>query len=111
MVSPHRNSSSVPKLVHNKASGRGVVRLNGRDVYCGKFGTAECEAKYHQVIAEWLASGRLRVSPQGVESPGVEGSGATSDLTVNELAEAYLDFADRYYVKGGELTSPEFQAA
>src|SRR5262249_35433960 len=36
---------------------------------------------------------------------GVEGSRATSDLTVNELAEAYLDFADGYYVKNGEPTS------
>jgi integrase len=103
MVSLHRNSSSVPKLVHNQASGRGVVRLNGRDVYCGKFGTAECEARYHQVIAEWLAAGRRGVPSSNPQ--GVEGDGASSDLTVNELAEAYLDFADRYYVKGGELTS------
>jgi hypothetical protein len=103
MVSPRRNSLNVPNLVHNKASGRGVVRLNGRDVYCGKFGTPECEARYRQVIAEWLAGGRLGVPSSNPQ--GVEGGGAASDLTVNELALAYLEFADGYYVKNGEPTS------
>jgi hypothetical protein len=44
-----------PQLVLNKARGRGGVRLNGKDVSCGKFGTPECAAKSQQVVAGWLA--------------------------------------------------------
>ena len=65
--------------------------MNGRDVYCGRFGTLECQANYHRTIAEWLANGRrLPAEPDGDASAGPE------DLTVNELALAYLDFADGY---------------
>jgi integrase len=97
MVSYH---IKTPKLVRNKTSGRGVVRLNGRDIYCGKFGTPECEAKYHAVIAEWLAQGRR--SPA---DPTTAESLAATDLTVNELALAYLEFADGYYQKNGRPTT------
>jgi integrase len=100
MVSQRRSSSDVPALSPHKASGQGVVRLNGRDVYCGRFGTPECEAKYHHTIAEWLANGR--------RLPGSGGENATAgpeDPTINELALAYLEFADGYYRKNDEPTS------
>jgi integrase len=100
MVSYRRNRSDTPSLSHHKASGQGVVRLNGRDVYCGRFGTAECQANYHRAIAEWVANGRrLPTQPDGEPSAGPE------DLTVNELFLAYLQHADAYYVKNGESTS------
>src|SRR5262249_45682084 len=91
----------VPKLVHNKASGRGVVRLNGRDIYCGKFGTPECEAKYHAVVAEWLTNNR---QPPGQTMSNTDEAGSCGP-TVNELALAYLEFADGYYRKNGEPTT------
>jgi hypothetical protein len=31
----------IPNLCHHKATGQAVVRLNGKDVYCGLFGTAD----------------------------------------------------------------------
>jgi integrase len=74
--------------------------LNGRDVYCGRFGTPECEAKYHRTIAEWLANGR-RLPGSG----GENAAAGPDDLTINELALAYLEFADGYYRKNGEPTS------
>lgn len=40
MVSFRKNPDRLPKLTHLNASGQGVVRLNGKDVYCGPFGTA-----------------------------------------------------------------------
>jgi integrase len=90
----------VPALSHHKGSGQGVVRLSGRDVYCGKFGTPECQANYHRAIAEWVANGRrLPVGPDGDASAGPE------DLTINELLLAYLRHVDAYYVKNGEPTS------
>ena len=100
MVSHRSNSSDLPGLCFHKGSGQGVVRLNGRDVYCGKFGTPDCEAKYHATIATWLANSRALPS-RAEDKPA---NGAT-DATVNELAEAYLVFADGYYRKNGALTS------
>ena len=99
MVSYRGNLSDVPALSHHKGSGQGVVRLNGRDVYCGRFGTAEWLANYHRTIAEWLANGRRPASPSG-------DGGATGpeDLTVYELALAYLEFAEGYYRQNGKPT-------
>ncbi len=54
----------LPKLTHHKASGNGVVRLGGRDHYCGRFGTPECQAKYLRVVSEWIANGRKGTTPQ-----------------------------------------------
>jgi integrase len=96
MVSYRQNRSDVPALSRHKASGQGVVRLNGRDVYCGKFGTAN----YHRLIAEWVANERrLSVPSNGEASAGPD------DLTINELLLAYLRHADSYYVKHGKPTS------
>jgi integrase len=100
MVSNRRNASEVPALSPHKASGQGVVRLNGRDVYCGRFGTPECEAKYHRTIAEWLANGR-RLPGSGDENTTT----GPEDLTINEMLLAYLTHADSYYVKNGKPTT------
>ena len=51
-------NSRVPSLRLHKASGRAYTVLNGKAVYCGEHGAPEAEQRYHQVIAEWLASGR-----------------------------------------------------
>jgi integrase len=99
VVSYRKNMSDVPGLSHHKGSGLGVVRLNGRDVYCGRFGSAEWQANYHRTIGEWLANGRRMPDHSGNDAPGPE------DLTINELALAYLQFADGYYRKNGEPTS------
>ncbi|HUR52767.1 MAG TPA: hypothetical protein VMZ71_01465 [Gemmataceae bacterium] len=50
--------TSVPKLTLHKASGKAVVRLNGRDHYLGVYGSPEAKAAYDRLIAEWLAAGR-----------------------------------------------------
>jgi integrase len=72
------------------------VTLNGRDIYLGRFGTPGSRAEYDRIIAEWLSNGR-RLPAQT--------TGARSDLSVNEMLLAYLEFADGYYVKNGKPTS------
>jgi hypothetical protein len=74
-----------PKLTSHRASGQGVVRLNGRDIYCGRFDSAECQVKYHRAIADWLANRRR--PPARSSSAAGRGS---DDITVNELALAYF---------------------
>jgi integrase len=100
MVSYRKNRDRQPKLTHHKASGQGVVRLNGKDVYCGPYGTPECKARYLRALAEWEAADR-----QPATKPADDPPRDASDLTVNELLVAYLQFADKHYVKHGEPTT------
>jgi integrase len=67
------------------------VTLDGKDYYLGRFGAPESRAEYQRLLAEYL-SGGLRTCSQ------------VADLTVNELLNEYLKFADRYYVKNGQPT-------
>jgi integrase len=85
----------IPKLQHHKASGQAKVRLRGRDIYLGPWGTAAAETKYRQVIGEFLVNGQAP-SPPKQES--------RVELSVNELAAAFMRFAETHYVKNGRLT-------
>jgi integrase len=81
----------VPSLRHHQPSGRAVVTLDGKDFYLGRYGTQESKAEYKRLLAEFL-------------SGGLRAGAVASDLTVNELAAQYLEFADQYYLKGGQRT-------
>ena len=61
----------IPKYRLNKASGRAVVTLSGRDHYLGKHGTIESQEKYHRLIAEWIANGRRPTEEARPEDPTV----------------------------------------
>ena len=91
-MSINPSKSRVPALTHHKATGQGVVRLNGKDFYLGKFGSDECLARYNEKIAEFTRCGR-QILPK------------TADLIVNELVAAYIEYAAATYQKGGEPTS------
>jgi hypothetical protein len=54
-----RPKGSVPSLVHHKPSGRARIRINGRDHWLGKWGSAEASLAYDRLITEFLASRRL----------------------------------------------------
>ncbi len=77
-------SPRVPSYRLHKASGQAVVTLDGRDIYLGKHKSAASRAEYRRVIAEWSAHGEL---------PRRSGD----DLTVVELAAAYMRHAKSYY--------------
>ena len=84
MVPNSSSQTDAPKLSFHKGSGQGVVRLHGRDVYCGKFGTEECQAKYHSKVAEWLNNGR-RLPAAGSQKPTDRAEKcAPTDITVND---------------------------
>ncbi len=86
-------SKRVPPFRHHKASGQGFVELGGRRFYLGRYGFSEPRRRYHQIITEWLASGRqLPVAPE--------------EITVVELIARSWQHACGYYVKPtGEATS------
>lgn len=92
-----RSNSSVPKLTHNKTTGRGVVRLNGRDHYCGPWpagcdqAPAETRAKYDTLIAEWLSNNRQPLRPAATPNQ------SPLPLTVSELILRFWRYAEFHY--------------
>jgi len=93
----------IPSLCLHKATGQAVVRLDGKDVYCGLHGTPEAQEKYDRVIAEWLVTGR-----QTSLHPKPANQTTSTDLTINELVLAYWSrHVTTYYVKKGKPTSEQ----
>ncbi|KKL12132.1 hypothetical protein LCGC14_2538830 [marine sediment metagenome] len=88
-------SVRVPKYRHHKGSGQAFVQLRGERHYLGKYGTEESQQRYRRFLAENVTSRRVSVITP--VSP-VDG------LTVVELAAAYWQFAESYYVKDGKPT-------
>ncbi len=87
----------VPSLVQHKPSGRACVRIAGRDIWLGKWGSPQAEERYRRVVAEYLAHGRL---------PAASATAGSSDgPLVNELILAYGRHAKGYYRKDGKETS------
>jgi integrase len=75
-----------------------VVRLSGRDVYLGRFGTPESHADYRRAVAEWLGSHQVAAAVTSVCDHSAPSG------TVNEVVLGYLNFARTYYVKNGRPT-------
>ena len=74
-----KSSSCPPKMGNN--GGTAFVRINGKRVYLGKFGSAEANQNYARCVAEWAING---TSPEQSVQP-------IGTITVNSLAIAFLD--------------------
>ncbi|MFN6129996.1 MAG: hypothetical protein ACK494_14025, partial [Planctomycetota bacterium] len=81
----------VPSYRRHKPTGQAVVTIHGRDLYLGKWNSAESKDEYDRLIAEFLANGR-RLQTE-------------ADSTVVEVLNAYRKFAENYYRKDGRVTS------
>jgi integrase len=81
-------SAFIPKYCLHKPSGRAYVRICGKVIYVGDFGTAESKQEYGRLVAELAAS-------SGSALPIAPATG----ITVVELADAYWQFAQGYYRK------------
>jgi len=75
-----------PKPSLHKGSGQAVVRLSGKDVYLGKFGSEQAQRAYDDVLARWLANGRQLPEPSADTRP-----------TVTSLCIAYMRHSEAYY--------------
>ena len=83
--------TSAPRYRRHKATGQAVVRLDGRDIYLGKHGTAASREAYKRFLAQWSQHGGQLPAPKHT-------------ATVAELVVAYVEFANRYYRKDGKVT-------
>ena len=82
----------IPSYTHHRASGQAVVRIDGRDIYLGKWKSAESRRKYDTLIGEWLAGGRrLPIDPNAVP--------------VMSIVNAYRKHAETYYAHSDEPNS------
>jgi hypothetical protein len=45
-------ASPDPKYRHYKPKGLAVVRIDGRDIYLGRYNSPESRQKYYRVLAE-----------------------------------------------------------
>ena len=89
-----RRSKKVPSYLPH-SSGQARVRIDGRDIYLGKFGSDESREKYARVIAEHFGNRQRRTIDV---VPG-------EALSVAALVVKYEDHAVEYYRKNGEATS------
>jgi integrase len=83
-----RRSTLQPKYRHYKPKDLAVVRLDGRDVYLGKYGSPESRTLYHRLVAEWLA--RKAAGPEE-DRPGAPEFAREEPVspTVGELIAAF----------------------
>jgi hypothetical protein len=83
----------------HKASGRAVVRIQGRDIYLGPYGSEESHDRYQRFLAEW----RVRRAESRAAAAGSKPT-CQSHLTISEVLLRYREFAGRYYSKDGRTT-------
>jgi integrase len=82
----------LPKYRHYKPKDLAVVRIDGRDIYLGKYNSPESWERYRRVIAEWLATRRL---PSTAVRPGET---ETVSPSISELILAFwICYAEVHY--------------
>lgn len=79
-----------PGYLLHKSTGQARVRIGGKDLYLGEYGSPESRDRYDELIREWF-------SQQG-DVDGVS-------LKIDDLALLYLQHAEQHYRKDGEPTS------
>lgn len=83
-------TQKIPSYRRHKASGQGIVTLTDastgarKDVLLGKYGTKASRVEYSRVIQSWEACGR-RLAP------------SIEEITIHQLAAAYMQHARVYY--------------
>jgi integrase len=92
------SADRTPKYRHYKPKNLGVVRIDGRDFYLGKFGSPESWEKYHRLLAERYARGSA--APVDVHA----GQAESESLIITELVVRYYRHCENYYIKNGKQT-------
>lgn len=92
--------TKVPAYCLHRASGRAVVRVFGRDVYLGQYGSPESHEAYEREITRWRAA-----KQQAANNRDDKVLAAGFNLTINETLARYRTFAEEFYSKDGKPTS------
>ncbi|MFM8475564.1 MAG: tyrosine-type recombinase/integrase, partial [Planctomycetaceae bacterium] len=84
------------------SSGQARVRVDGRDILLGEFNSRESRVRYAEILAQ-LVSGQPVA--QKVPRKGRQAQQPDPGISINELAAAYLTWADGHFLKNGKPTS------
>lgn len=105
---PKLKPGSVPRYRLHKATGLGVVTLNGRDIYLGRHGSPESLQAYHTLVAKWIAGGREPLdSKEGcLPSKHREEPPAPGSITVVELISRFYAHLVATYPSSGRGSVP-----
>ncbi len=49
------NALRIPSYRRHKPAGKAVVTIGGRDIYLGKYGSAESRQEFNRLIVEWTS--------------------------------------------------------
>jgi predicted ATP-grasp superfamily ATP-dependent carboligase len=80
----------IPKYRCFKPKNLGLVVINGRQHYLGRYGTPESVAEYNRLIQEFLAGGSTSRS-------AASSDGSVTPLSVNEMILAFWRHAELHY--------------
>src|SRR4051812_25929803 len=83
----------IPSYRCFKPKNLGLVVIEGKQHYLGRYGTPESLAEYNRLIQEWLT--RLGNSAESRGEPA--SPTCTDDPTVNELIVAFWSHAEHHY--------------
>ena len=78
-----------PSYLLHKPTGQARVRLDGKDIYLGEYGSPESRERYEQLVADWFVRSEDAV---------------LVSMTVDDLAVLYLKHAEQHYRKNGKPT-------
>lgn len=71
-----------PSCLHHKATGQARVRIDGKDIYLGPYGSPESRERYDDLMSEWIAR---------------NADVSRYRLTEDDLALLFLSDAETYY--------------
>jgi integrase len=84
----------VPSYRHYKPKNLGLVVIDGRQFYLGRYGTPESVAEYNRLIQEWMTIGSPPRSSGTGGKPANPPAGAT---TVDQMILAFWKHAEVHY--------------
>lgn len=91
----------VPSYCRHKGRNLAYETIDGREIYLGRYGSAESREKYARIIAERFPTGNSHGAPQVVVS--------ASNISINELILRYWqEFVITTYVKDGKPTERQY---
>lgn len=82
-----RPRNPVPKYLHHKPSGQARIRVAGKDVYLGAYGSAESKKEYNRIRAELETAAPI----------ATVGTKAPKTMTVAEVVAAFWVHAKTHY--------------
>ncbi|MBN9523571.1 tyrosine-type recombinase/integrase [bacterium] len=84
-----RRRQSVPSYLLHKPTGQARVRINGTDIYLGRYDSPESRAEYARIVTE-LAVCPIPDAPEAART-------TRRDVTVNELLLGFWGYAEAHY--------------